>query len=252
MAFLGLLAALGSCNKDVEVDNTTPPVEGANFKLELLASRKLTVREPSGLSWDLKKKNFITVSDNTNKAYVIDTSGNTLGELDYKGDDTEGVTVDTENKHYWIAEEGKSDLVECDSTGNELGRYHLELNVSSHNKGLEGLSYDPASKTFFVLNEDKPGLLIKWTVSKGIISKKQLNFAGDYSGIFYDGQLDKLWIVSDQSQKLFLCDLDANPEQEFTLGYGKAEGVTVDVAGRRAYIVSDSEETLFIYKLSKL
>ena len=94
--------------------------------------------------------------------------------------------------------------------------------------------------------------IIKWQINGGILSQKQLNFAQDYSGIFFNNADQSLWIVSDQSQKLFYCDKDANMIQDFDLDYQKAEGIVADIANERVYIVSDFEHKLFVYKITKI
>lgn len=242
---------LAACNKDVP-----PPVEPeepttVDYKIELLEDILLNIAEPSGLSWALNHKDLILVDDRTNSAYLIDNKGKQLSQLPYAGDDTEGVTISEATNSIWIAEEAESKLIELDSNGNEINAFMIDINRGSKKKGLEGLTYDARNKIFYILNEAEPGLLIKWQVNTGILSQKQLQFAQDYSGIFFDNADQSLWIVSDQSQKLFYCDLDAKVKQSFDLGFPKAEGIVVDIANNRLYIVSDSEKKLYIYKIIK-
>jgi uncharacterized protein YjiK len=252
IVFFSFLLFATACNKDQALaDSPTVDISSVSYKVELLESILLDVAEPSGLSWALNHKDLLVVDDRTNRAYIIDTKGKELAQFPYHGDDTEGVTIDTENKEIWIAEEADSELIHLDSSGNKLNSFKIDINRDSKKKGLEGLTFDAKNKTFYILNEGEPGLLIKWKVNTGIESQKQLQFAQDYSGIFFDNADQSLWIVSDQSQKLFYCDLDANVKQSFDLDYPKAEGVVVDIANERLYIVSDSERKLFIYKIKK-
>ena len=244
---------LSACNKDQALPdegNNDPVVVG--YKIEFIESYLLDIAEPSGLSWALNHKDFIIVDDRTNQAYTIDKNGKELGVFPYKGDDTEGITIDELNNEFWIAEEAKSKLIQLDASGNELNSYKIDINRDSKKKGLEGLTYDSKNKVFYILNEGEPGLLIKWQINSGIISQKQLQFAQDYSGIFFDNADQSLWIVSDQSQKLFYCDENAVVKQSFDLDYQKAEGIVVDLPANRIYIVSDSEHKLFVYKITKL
>jgi len=250
--FLLSILLFAACNKDEAIpDNTDDVQETKIYNLKLIESYNLDIAEPSGLSWALNQTDFIVVDDHTNKAFVIDKKGNTLSEFPYKGDDTEGITIDKQNNSIWIAEEAKSKLIQLDANGNETNSYKIDIN-NTKKKGLEGLSYDSNNKTFYILNEAEPGLLIKWQIENGIISQKQLNFAQDYSGIFFDNADQKLWIVSDKTQKLFYCDNNANMIQDFDLDYEKAEGIVADIANERIYIVSDLEHKLYIYKITKL
>jgi uncharacterized protein YjiK len=247
------LLFIAACNKDEALPDTPddkPVIK--NYQIELIESYLLDIAEPSGLSWALNQTDLIIADDHTNKAFIIDNKGNTLSEFPYEGDDTEGITIDKQNNEIWIAEEAKSEIIQLNAEGNELNSYKIDINRTSKKKGLEGLSYDYNSKTFYILNEAEPGLLIKWQINNGIISQKQLNFAQDYSGIFFDNVDQNIWIVSDKTQKLFYCDKDANMIQDFDLDYQKAEGIVVDIANERVYIVSDSEHKLYIYKITKI
>ncbi len=243
---------LAACNKDVAAPEVPSDPIVSGYKIELEDDILLDIAEPSGLSWAINHKDLIVVDDRTNKAYIIDTKGKTLSDLSYVGDDTEGVTLGAANNTIWIAEEAESKLIELNASGSEINSYKIDINRGSKKKGLEGLTYDSKEKIFYILNEAEPGLLIKWQINGGILSQKQLQFAQDYSGIFFDNADQSLWIVSDQSQKLFYCDKNAVVKQSFDLGFQKAEGVVVDQTNHRIYIVSDSEHKLFIYKITKL
>ncbi|MCK5845841.1 MAG: SdiA-regulated domain-containing protein [Bacteroidales bacterium] len=249
--FISLLA-FSSCNKDEAIPSD--PGKDANkiYNIELIDSKLLDIAEPSGLSWALNQTDFIIVDDRTNKAFVVDKEGNKISEFPYSGDDTEGVTINRDSNEIWIAEEAESELIRLNVNGVKQESYKIDISRGSDKKGLEGLTYDFSNKIFYILNEGEPGLLIKWKIDSGIISEKQLDFAQDYSGIFFDNADQSLWIVSDQSKKLFFCDKDAKVKQSFDLDYKKAEGVVVDIAHQRVYIISDYEHKLYIYKITKL
>lgn len=85
----------------------------------------------------------------------------------------------------------------------------------------------------------------------GIISEKELQFAQDYSGIYADNADQSLWIVSDQSQQLFYCNNNGEVIQSFNLDFPKAEVLVVDLENERVFIVSDSEQKLYTYKITK-
>jgi uncharacterized protein YjiK len=249
-----LLIGAAGCNKDVPPPDTEITGQGNKdeYALEFLNAYNLDIAEPSGLSPALNSANLIVVDDHTNQAFIISTKGKNMTTLNYQGDDTEGVTTDAANGIYWIAEEAESKIIKLDSLGNKLAEYKIDIERTSSKKGLEGISYDALSRTFYILNEGEPGLLIKWSVSGGIMSKKELKFALDYSGIFYDKTDESLWIVSDQSQKVFHCTKDGIVRQSFDLDFPKAEGIVINRLAQRMYIVSDSEHKLYTYKINKL
>lgn len=123
----------------------------------------------------------------------------------------------------------------------------MDIDKSKGNNGLEGITFNPNDNIFYVLNEKKPGLLIKWTPEKGILSIYNLNFAKDYSGICYSN--NHLWIVSDDSAVITKCDLNGNLLEKYDIPIEKAEGVVVDENDKKVYIISDATEELFVFEL---
>ena len=64
-----------------------------------------------------------------------------------------------------------------------------------------------------------------------------------------DPKRDCFWIVSDQSSALYLWSRKSGVLAKYGLPFEKAEGVAVDHAARRIYVVSDSESRLHVYRL---
>lgn len=250
----GFLSGCGGGSSDSEPSEpNNPPTQPSEtlFDLTLIQSYELDIPEPSGLSWALNGKDFYVVDDQDNQLYKIDKQGNILDDYLYSGDDVEGVTVDVQSQTIWIVEEAQSKIVQLDEVGNTIQSFRLDIERESNKNSLEGISSNSANNTFYVLNEDNPGLLISWQAETGINNKKVLHFAKDYSGIFFNKDTNSLWIVSDKSQKLFHTDLSGKVKQGFNLGIQKAEGIVVDSINQRVYIVSDSEQKLYVYSLKK-
>ncbi len=63
-------------------------------QLELLESYAVDVPEPSGLAINSSGNILYTVSDNTNKAYKLSTSGSILQTYDFTGNDLEDTIGD--------------------------------------------------------------------------------------------------------------------------------------------------------------
>ena len=101
----------------------------------------------------------------------------------------------------------------------------------------------------FVLNEKEPGLFIELTPQISISARRALDFAQDYSGLAYGGKAGCFWIVSDQSRMLYRWSRSKGVIARLPLPFGKAEGVAVDEAAQLIYIVSDSENKLFVYRI---
>ncbi len=243
--YIGLLIMFLSiffifCEKNKDETNTK--------SLELKNSYNLDVLEPSGLSFSSGNAALYTVSDNTNNVYEITFQGTLLSTINCDADDLEGVTYDAENKNIWVVEERNRKLLKLDLQGNILKEITLNISGNDENKGLEGLTFNSTNKHFYCLNEANPGLLIELDENQQKINEYNLNFAEDYSGIFYDKKTDKIWIVSDKSSTINRCDLEGNKIETYNLGIDKAEGVVVDSDNNKIYVVSDSEEKLYVFE----
>jgi uncharacterized protein YjiK len=238
---------LAACQKD-KVD--IPIVEVPEGTLNIVASYQLDILEPSGLSFGPNGQTLLIVSDNANRVYETNLEGEIIRTLNYVGADLEGVVYNPDENIIAVAEERLREVVFIDyEVGNELSRYHINVENNNDNKGLEGLSYNLNNKAYYIVNEDLPGELIVWNPKFDIIEKSGLSFASDYSAIFVDHSNSLLWILSDDSQTLYKCDYKANVLMEFLLPSTKYEGVVVDIEQLKAYFVNDGTARLEIYDI---
>jgi len=244
---LFILAAINSCKKDEGDD--LPPVNPPG-ELEKVDEYDLKVTEPSGLSFGPDATTLLMVSDNTNKVYETDMKGNVLRELAYTGGDLEGVAFDEDNQVVAVAEERKRQVVFLDyKEGNEQKRFDIITGGNTENKGLEGISYNNNSSTFYLVNEDLPGEMIVWNEAFGNISTTELHFASDYSAIYVDTKNALVYIVSDESQALYKCDYNAKVLKEYPLPSTKYEGIAVDADKQLVYLVNDKTAVLSVFKI---
>jgi len=236
------------CEKEKVDTPTVPGVEQGSLKL--LKEIQLNISEPSGLSFGPSKNTLLIVSDNTNRVYETDLLGNISRTLAYTGNDLEGVTYNAKENIVAVAEERKREVVLIDyNSGNEISRHKINVAVGSENKGLEGISFSDNNKAYYIVNEDLPGQMIVWNTGFDIISKTDLNFAGDYSAIFVDVKNANIWFVSDESQFLYKCDYNAKVLKEYVLPSTKFEGLAIDVENQIAYLVNDATAELKIFKI---
>ena len=185
------------------------------------------------------------MSDNTNKIYKLSTSGNTLQTFNYIGNDLEGVSSFTENK-LLLAEERTKEIVEYDMSTGSYQKHKIEYDNNDENSGIEGVAFNANDNSIFMLNEKDPGLLIRLRSNYTILSMYELNFASDYSGIFYESSSNNLWIVSDQNKTINKCNLVGELIESYPISVTKAEGITV--TNDKIYIVSDLDSKLYIFK----
>ena len=221
----------------------TPPV--------LLAAIELDIAEPSGLAYDPTTQTLWTVNDPPgNRIYNISLDGELLQTLDFVGDDLEGVAFDLSTNTLWIAEEGTSEIINISLQGEELQRIELSISQYTPGSGLEGICLG-SSGEFYLLKEKDPGLFIEVSQDFVTLTETELSFADDYSGICYDSTRDGFWIVSDESEMLYLWNLTNGVREQYSLGFSKAEGIVYIAETNSFYIVSDSEQKLYKFHLEE-
>ena len=213
--------------------------------LELESSYKIDVLEPSGLAINSAGNALYTVSDNTAQVYKLSTTGNVIQTFNYVGNDLEGVSTFTGNK-LLLAEERTKEIVEFDMSAGSSLKHKINYENSSDNSGIEGVTYNSVDGTIFILNEKDPGKLIRLRADFTVIAEYDLNFAIDYSGIFYESLTNNLWIVSDQNKTINKCTLTGELIKKYSISVTQAEGIAI--ANNKIYVVSDAEAKLYVFK----
>lgn len=232
--FLLLVMLFSACKKNKEEENS----------LRIISTYNVVVPECSGLSY-YKNDLFITVSDRLEKVYIISKTGQLIDSLAYKGQNPEGVFWDSKTDYIYVVEEKSKEVVELNAIGEELNRFEVVYNNLYEKQGLEGITLNPVNDHLYIVSEKAPGFLFEFTRDGEEIRRFELTFAKDYSSVYYDQNLNKLWILSDNSATLTRCDLQGSPEESWNTGIVKGEGVVVDSQSRIAYIISDTDGKLY-------
>lgn len=233
-----LVLQFSSCEQSEKQPNTL---------LDDIGTQSISVPEPSGIDITYDRSGFWTVSDENSTIYRLDNEGNVVQSIAVEGFDLEGITVIDEKKIAVVLERSR-EIVILDNSGNELKRKQLPLK-GELNSGLEGISYNSENKHFYVLNEKNPSLLLELNEDLEIVSMDTLNFSKDVSGIFYDGENKLFWIICDEDQLIAKVDLNRNLIDSIKVDIFQPEGITIDGAGKRLYIVSDNWETIHVFGL---
>jgi len=213
--------------------------------LELEASYKIKVSEPSGLSINDSGTELYTVSDKTSIVYKLSLTGDVIQTFDFKGSNVEGVATYTKNK-LLLAEESTKELIVLDLKTGGSSNHKIKYKNKDKNSGIEGVAFDNNSNTIFILNEKKPGKLIKLRNDFSVLAKYDLNFAADYSGIFYENSSDQLWILSDQNKTVNKCTLKGGLIESYKIKVSQPEGIAV--TDNYIYIVCDEKAKLYVFR----
>jgi uncharacterized protein YjiK len=235
------------------------------------------ITDLSGLAYDPDHDRLLGITNSAPmEILVLTRDGDLLERYPLIGfQDTEG-----------IAYMGKGRVVIVDETLQRLHIFNLpdtagpihaeqteslaiEINLSEHNKGFEGVTYDPANDRIFAIKERDPRQLYSITGMLGSIgSQLQIRikdlttwvdrgvFSKDLSEGYYDPRTGHLLLLSEQSSNLTELDQQGNFVSILSLralagdlkhSIPQAEGMTMDNKGE-LYIVS--EPNLF-YRFSQ-
>jgi uncharacterized protein YjiK len=263
----------------------------ASFSLTYLDRFKIDdevagLTEPSGLVLSQEGGALWTVSDDTKKVFKLSFHGKLQKDQSFKIDEKglEGITLGPTGDSLLAVKEESNEILVISITSEKVASRHALSDmagfdeVEQHfsgggaNKGLEGITFDQDTGTFFLLKEGEPGLIIEISTDLGsILGAHVLDATNgfvddevdddeiDFSGIQYDAVRSRLWIVSDKAKRLFLYDWDQNRViQSAALGYEKdgefreiekAEGVAIEPSSHRLYVVSDEEARLYVFDI---
>lgn len=224
-------------------------------ELTLIASYPLDISDPSGLSFSVDRNALWTVSDDRGGGiYRISFTGNILERLDYSGDDLEGITVNPVTRTIFVVEERLREVRELNKRGEILRIKTLDIPGENPNDGLEGITINPERDELYVVNEKNPMLFIRMALADlSVLDISEVNFFGiyaitDVSGVFFDEVNDEIWLLSDESAKIVVTDINLQPQRAYLTGLSKGEGLVVDVDQNRIYIVNDDSDELYVFQ----
>ena len=241
ITLLLVLAVFSGCIKEKE----EMPAE----KITLIGTYDIPVPEPSGLTLTYNQTGFWTVSDEDSSVYELDRYGKIIKRMQVDGFDLEGITLVNDSTLAIVLERTR-EVVILDTSGTELQRVKINLK-GELNSGLEGITYNNEVNHYYIVNEKNPALIIELDKDLNEVKRDTIKFAADASGILYDKNNSMLWILSDEDQMITKTDLELNIIAKFKISVIQPEGITINSAGDRMYIVSDKEEKLSVYKISK-
>lgn len=228
--------------------NCNPSDNKNKGELKQLAEYKINVTEPSGLALTIDKKHLWTVSDQSRSAYMLTLDGKIVKSVKIDAVDLEGITV-VDDTTIAVISEISGEIIFVGYSGKEQKRFSTS-HINKNNTGLEGIEFDKKSDHFFIIKEKNPAYLIEYDQKFNELSRKELNYASDFSGVEFTAETNQLWIISDENKSLFLCNNKGEVIETYKVKITQIEGIAIDVKSRRIYFVSDKEEKLYIFEYS--
>lgn len=232
--------------------------DGLTFQFDGVFEIPSVRRDASALAVHAETGHLWTITDDKIRLVEFTNRGEFVREVKLSGfDDAEGLSY-VDGNRFLIAEEARMriTLVDVPPGATKLKAdgpsIHIEVK-SKKNKGLEGVSYDPATDTLFTVREGKPpGVFRVHPVrdrERCETEEWSLDLAGldDLSDTFFDPAVGWLWLLSHESQVAAAFDPQGERVMEVVLKKGhhglledieQAEGIARDQQGM-LYICSE-------------
>jgi len=218
-------------------------VDPKGIELDLVESIPLIISEPSGISFNKDKSQLWIVGDRNPIIYLTDLRGNIETQFSVSKNDLEG-----------ISSIGDSIIVVVVERSREILFFSIKNNSESiiktglkgeTNNGLEGITYIPDTHKIYISNEKNPKIILKLDLDGNIFYNSQIDYSKDIAGLYYDQTDDILWILSQESNKIFKCKTDLQILERYSVPNKKYEGIAVKE--NLIYLVSDTGQSLNIY-----
>jgi uncharacterized protein YjiK len=225
-------------NEPVEVINPdlTPLVQIAQYST--------SVPEPSGLYYNSKTNSLWTVSDGNSTVYELDFQGKVLKSFSISSSDLEGITFSANCDTFYVAEETNQLITKYLTNGAKLSSFPVNVaTMISH--GPEGLTLNTTNNHLFVINEKAPCMLLEYN-NKTELLRKQIDYTLDCSDIFYDKQLNCLWMVSDESKEVVKMSMAGDLISSYSVPITKMEGITI--YQDKIYLINDQNGILYVFQ----
>ncbi|MFH1194694.1 MAG: SdiA-regulated domain-containing protein [bacterium] len=223
-------------------ENSVVPHEPEIKRVDIFS---LEITEPSGVALSYDKTQLWIVGDQASKIYLTDLEGDIDDEINVGQNDMEGIAIISDSLIAAVIEETR-EVIFMTPKGKHKRTVQTGL-TGEFNHGFEGITFVPGENVLFIANEKNPELILKMDLNGNTVSQTTINFETDVADLYYDDERNVLWILSQESSTIYKCDLEFNLLTQFTLPTKNFEGIAV--SENLIYLVSDSENELWIYEI---
>jgi len=201
----------------------------------------------SGLTWNTETGTLFAVTNQPEVVFELSPEGKVLRRINLRGfKDTEGISHIT-GTLFALVEERKGILSIFHIPGNATEIGHKEIlslklgKTRPKNKGFEGISYDPVTRTLYTMREGKPFICLVIPLDEhfrpGPVRSEPLPDLCVKDVASIDRAPDgTLWILSEASAQIVQLDRDGGELRRFDLPINttsfQPEGITRAPNGR--------------------
>ena len=226
-------------------DNRKMPVMGERVVYDV------DVEEISGLCLTADKSALLSCGDKGIIKKI--TFDGEVSEVFVQQGDMEGVTVDPNTGHLYIAVERSQNVARLDAP--DYKTYSMIFPVQEAvdgrywNDGLEGVEYYKDDILF--VGSQRDANLWQYKFDGTMLSKISLSgFAKEIADLCYDPVADWLWVIDSVAFKIFICTVDGQLLATYDVSdIENAESICVDRDRKCVWVASD-EDAPKLYRYS--
>ena len=203
----------------------------------------IDVEEISGICLNADKSALLACGDQ-GVIRQISFDGEVTPVLDFYAD-MEGVTVDHNTGHLYVAAEWDQSVLRFDApdyqTCTTLFYVQEAIDNEYKNSGLEGISH--YKDDIFFIGSQREANLWQYKADGTMLSKISLSdFADEVAGLCYDPEGDWLWVIDSNFVKMYICTVDGELLATYDLGdIENAESICVDRERDCVWVGSDED-----------
>ena len=175
-----------------------------NFKGEVRQTFDTEKKDLEGITYNEIAEEFAVISELKRKIYRYDLQGEKIsdhkigGKQDKKNSGLEGITFNTKNRSYYVANEKKpKQILQLDKDFKIVNKFKLDF---LHD--ISGLCYDTVSDVFWILS-DESGSIFKVSIQGELINAYPFDLKQMEGIACVD---DKLYVVSDAAEVLVVFE----------------------------------------------
>jgi uncharacterized protein YjiK len=241
------------------VDPPDLPIADYDPASSLTSLSFITNGDLSGITWNWDTNTFFLIQNRNEGLWEVDLDFFLLRTLEAKGfGDSEDIAYLGAGEFAIVNESSQLYIGEILPLATELRSSDFQrvtFGVPEGNRGPEGVTYDPATKTFYVVKEKSP-MAVKSFIRPNATGNVRFTaltifdaetvfdgIATDLSGVYFNASTQRLLILSDESHVVMDVALDGTIASTLPMAdNSQHEGITVDGEGT---LIITSEPNLY-------
>ncbi len=218
----------------------------------------------SGITYHPERNTFFMIRNNATRIWEVDTSFSLIRTISPTGSfgDSEDIVYMGNDEFAIVSEEGvlyvgELPMGNSDTTVNPADFQAITFAAQGGNQGPEGVAYDRASETFYVVKEENPRKLYSFArppqgASSVVVTEPfdaqvlpMPRLTQDMSGVLFNPETGRLLILSHRDHRVIDIDLDATVFGILDFPRAQHEGIAFDGDGNLHIVAEPNLHSMY-------